>query len=208
MDLSQIQESVFELNILENKDKIPIIISIISLLTTIGMSAYFSVRQNSLIQEQDSLSQRLYQLQAASMRANMSIFAFNQNWTFTTDGVFLTINGTLRNEGTREAIVRSMGLSVTYHYSDGTPYTTAMVEYSDLAKYCNIENATVPEKKEISFSISMFIHWEIIAIIGGSYTSNSTSVVIGKARSDNYTVSVTYFDGVGNLQSEQEFSTN
>jgi hypothetical protein len=45
------------------------------------------------------------------------------------------------------------------------------------------------------------------AIIGGSYTSHPAILNIGNSKSDNFTVSVTYNDGIGDLTSEQEFST-
>ncbi|MGA2310225.1 MAG: hypothetical protein ABSG57_11865 [Candidatus Bathyarchaeia archaeon] len=206
---------------MENKDIILIFISILSIASTtiLGITTYslnahqnsLSQAQNSLIQAQNNLSQALYELQVANMRANMSILVnpqFDQHWAFVANGVFLTVNGTLVNEGSRDAIVESMGLSVTYHYSDGTPYTVPVVEYSNLSKYCNVNITTIPEKGETSFSIGMFIHTETLAIIGGSYTSNPAILVIGNSRSDNFTVSVRYFDGIGYLQSEQEFSTN
>ncbi|MGD0979554.1 MAG: hypothetical protein ABR962_10505 [Candidatus Bathyarchaeia archaeon] len=210
---------------MENKDKIPIIISIFSLLvafSSVGLTAYFSLRQNSLSQEQNNLvqaqnnlSQELYELQVANMRANMSILVdpqSNQNWTFVGSGLeggsFLTVDGTLVNEGSRTALLRSMSLSVTYHYSDGTPYTTTPVEYFDLPKYCYIANTTIAEKGEATFSMGMFIQSEVLAIVGGSYTSHSAYLSIGGTMSDNFTISVTYYDGVGNLQSQQEFSTH
>jgi len=194
------------LNLLKNKDKIPIVISIISL----AVSTILGINTLNLYASQNSLSQALYELQVANMRANMSILInpqFDQQWTFVADGVFLTVNGTLVNEGSREALVRRMDLSVTYHFSDGTPYTVT-VGYSDIPKWCELNNTVIREKEEAPFSIGIFVHSSIVAIIGGTYTSHTMqSLSIGNSRSDNFTVAVTYFDGISDLQSEKEFST-
>jgi|GEM_PF-6259127 len=201
------QSRSFELNLLENKDKILMFTSILSIASTtiLGITTY------NLNARQNSLSQAIYELQVANMRANMSILVnpkFDQHWALVANGVYLTVNGTLVNEGSRDALIESMGLSATYHFSDGTPYTVPVVEYSDLSKYCNMNTTTIREKGETSFSIGMFIQSESLLITSSSYTSNPATLVIGNSRSDNFTISVTYFDGIGYLQSEQEFSTN
>lgn len=148
-------------------------------------------------------------LQTTSMRANMSILInpqVDQQWTLDSNGALLTVNATIKNEGSREAILKNVDLMVTYHYSDDTPYTVT-VRYFDLQKYCNIKNNTLPEDKETPFSANIFIASELLGIIGGSYSSHPATLVIGNSRSDSFTVSVTYFDGIGTLTTEQEFST-
>lgn len=191
---------------MENKDKIGIIIAVANLLAVIflGISAY------TLSLAQNSLSQSQYQLELSKQRANMSILVspqFNQNWAFVANGAYLTVNGTLVNEGTRRALVESMELSAIYHFSDGTPYSIT-VDYSDLAKYCKMNNTIIAEKQESSFSIGMFIQSSTILVTQTAPYSSSNgtqSLSIGNSRSDNFVLSVTYSDGLGKLQSEQEF---
>jgi hypothetical protein len=100
---------------LDNKDKIGIIIAVANLLVVVilGYSAY------TLSMVQNSLSQSQYQLELSKQRANMSILVsqqFNQNWTFVADGAYLTVNGSLVNEGSRDALVESMQISAIYHF--------------------------------------------------------------------------------------------
>jgi hypothetical protein len=188
---------------LQIKKNLPYIVSIISLLVTLVFSiitAYTAFQQNSL-------SSALYELEAASKRADMSILInthLNQNWTFVTGlvggGAYFTVNGTLTNEGSRDAMIESIELSVTYNFSDGTPYTIT-VGYQDPAKSCDWINDSFHPSESRPFSLMVYIYQSM------ALNSHTGQIIgIGDSRSDKFSVCVIYSDGKGELRSQSEFS--
>jgi hypothetical protein len=143
-------------------------------------------------------------VQIASRRADISILvdpARNQNWTFVVPGgAYLTVNGTFCNEGTRTAIIKELELSMIYRLSNDQYILTRT--YSDPARVCNWNNNTITEDELRPFSLTMYVD---------SYTildsRTGQTVSIGNSRSDEFGLSVTYYDGLSDTKSEQIFNT-
>jgi hypothetical protein len=171
-------------------------ITLIALIVSTGSTIYFAWKSQDL---QNSL----YNLQVASTRADISILfnpLVNQNWTFTSDGAYLTVNGTLSNEGSRDAIITKMELSMIYNVSNDrytltTVYTNPCVEYG-----WNNNNILKNEIK--SFHLTMFVK-------SNTWIVPRTGQIreIGNSRSDEIGICVRYNDGEGDLSNTQEFET-
>jgi len=142
-------------------------------------------------------------LEIAGRRADVSILvdpAHNQNWTFVVPGgAYLTVNGTLCNEGTRTAIITQLELSMIYQLSEGKYILTRT--YVDPSRDCNWGNSTIVEDERRPFSLTMYVD---------SYTvldsKTGQTLTIGNSRSDELGVSVIYNDGISDMKSEQIFS--
>jgi hypothetical protein len=149
------------------------------------------------------LGVRMLNLEIASKRADISILidpARNQNWTFVPNGVYLTVNGTFCNEGTRTAIIKELELSMIYRLSDDQYIVTRT--YSDPARVCNWNNNTITEDELRPFSLTMYVDRYTILDSRIGQTVN-----IGNSRSDEFGLSITYYDGLSDTKSEQIFST-
>jgi hypothetical protein len=144
-------------------------------------------------------------LEIASRRADISILvdpAHNQNWTFVVPGgVYLTVNGTFCNEGTRVAIIKEMELSAIYFFSDNTTYILTKT-YSNPSEDCNWNNNTILENECRSFSLTMYLNSYTVI-----HSRTGDILQIGNSRSDEFGLSVTYNDGLSDIKSEQIFST-
>jgi len=172
---------------------------VLNILITISLSFYAAWLQLSLYNLQSSL----YNLQVASTRADVSILfnpALDQNWTFVTNGAYLTVNGTLSNEGSRTAIIEEMELSMVYNISDGK-YTITMT-YLDPSKVCGWNNDTISKNEPKPFHLTMYINTYI-----WTDPSKAQSIAIGSSRSNEISIYVKYNDGKGELSNTQEFNT-
>jgi len=144
-------------------------------------------------------------LEIASRRADISILVdptHNQNWTFMVPGgAYLTVNGTFCNEGTRVAIIKEMELSAIYFFSDNTTYILTKT-YSNPSEDCNWNNNTIIKNECRPFSLRMYVdHYTVMNSATGDILQ------IGNSRSDEFGLSVTYYDGLSDIKSEQAFST-
>ncbi len=144
-------------------------------------------------------------LEIASRRADISMLvdpAHDQHWTFIVPGgVYLTVNGTFCNEGTRVAIIKEMELSAIYFFSDNTTYTLTQT-YWNPSKDCNWNNNTILENECRPFSLTMYIDSYIVT---KPWTGDILH--IGDSRSDEFGISVTYYDGLSDMKNQQIFST-
>jgi len=146
------------------------------------------------------LGYSVWKLQVAATRADISILVnpHNQNWTFVLNGGYLTINGTLRNEGSRAAMIKELQLSALYHFPNDDIYMLRQLYFvEDLDWNDNI----IVEEELRSFSLTMYIQrHDVIDSI------TQQSIEIGNSRSDEFAISVTYYDGEGDVTEEEMFS--
>lgn len=177
---------------MDRKDVITILVTIV--LGVSQLYLYFSML---------SIQSALLNLQSESKRADISILlnpSHNQNWTIVSNGVYLTVNGTLSNEGTRTAIIKQMELSVVYNWPEHTAvmFTTS---YENPAIFNNWRNDTLSENEKRPFSLTIFVSSSLVVDI---YTQQKLSV--GNSRSDMFRIIVKYDDGISEKTTERTFS--
>lgn len=93
-----------------------------------------------------------------STRADISIFIEPisvQNWTFTSEGVKLTVNGMIANEGSRTTMINKIELYAVFPYSGGGEEVFTIP--CNLTSSFNMANYTIDEGKHRAFSIDYFI---------------------------------------------------
>jgi hypothetical protein len=147
------------------------------------------------------LAYSTYGLQIASTRADVSILfdpLLGQEWNFTSAGCYLTVNGSISNEGSRMAVVEEMQLSMIYNFSGGTYLIT--MTYLDPAKECNWTSYNILEKESKPFSLTMFVSSYVWVDKG-----TGRVIGIGSTKSDKIGIFVGYDDGKGELTNSQEF---
>lgn len=145
-------------------------------------------------------AQSLYE---ASQRADISILlnpANDQHWTFIVgSGGFLTVNGTLCNEGSRSATIRELELSLIYYLPNDDLYILTKT-YANPCKECNWNNSIIKENELRSFSLTVFASsYVYIDPITGE------TLYIGNSRSDEFGIFVKYYDGEEELFCERRF---
>lgn len=100
----------------------------------------------------------LHDLTVDSTRADISVFIepINvQNWTFISEGVYLTVNGMLANEGSRTTLINKIELYAIFPYSGGGEEVFTIP--CNLTTNFNIANYTIDENEHHTFSINYFI---------------------------------------------------
>jgi hypothetical protein len=125
----------------------------INAIATIFLAIIIGVSQLYLAWQNNELNNKLYQLQASSVRADISILVnpSQQNWAFTSDnGTAFTINGLLVNEGSRSAEILSIGASATYDYSPNGRAGNLTMSINST----NLERSFLPSKESTKFAIS------------------------------------------------------
>ena len=172
---------------------VQIIVAIVQILSTIILAILALNIQNAMLN-----------LQTEARRADISILVdpiYNQNWTFIVPGgAYLTVNGTLCNEGTRVAIIKQIELSMIYLFSDNTTYT--LTKSLNPPKDCGWNNNTIEENECRTFSLTMYAHHYTVV---NSRTGDLLQ--IGNSRSDQFGILVKYYDGIDEKENFQTFRT-
>ena len=97
----------------------------INAILTLILALVLGISQVYLAIENNKLEERFYQLQEESLRADINVFINpipNQNWTFTSNYTYITIDGMLVNEGARSTIIKKIEVAIIYNFSDGKEY--------------------------------------------------------------------------------------
>ena len=104
-------------------------------------------------------------LQLESLRADVNIFIepiANQNWTFTSNGVFLEIKGLLINEGARTTQMDRAELYLTFPFPELGGEHVFTIHYN-VSKDFIMEDYTIEEggKREVIFTYFIMHHLEL-----------------------------------------------
>ena len=142
--------------------------------------------------ENNNLNNKFYQLEEASLRADINVLINpipNQNWTFTSNGTFLMVDGILFNEGARSTLITKVEVAIIYNFSDGEEYVDLFP--SNLRNFY-MEKYTVAPTESRLFNISI-VAYPSIAL------NENTGEFIGiyESRPDKIRLFVWHNDGVG-----------
>jgi hypothetical protein len=155
----------------------------------------FSVLNFGLQQSILNLQTDLHDLTISSTRADISIFIEPisvQNWTFVSNGVYLTVNGLLKNEGTRTTLIKKISLYATFPYSGGGEEVFTIPV--NLTENFNIANLTIGENEERVFSINYFILHHLVL-------NDETGQImqIGDSKAEKVGLLVWHYDGIDTI---------
>jgi len=158
-------------------------------ISTFILAVVLGVSQLYLAIENNNLNYKVYQLEEASRRADISILINpNQNWTFTENFTYITLNLKFYNEGERTTLITKIEMHLIYCFSDGTEQT--YVSHTNMDDF-NMEDYTISPNEENDFTITL-VELPTMAL------NKKTGELVGvfSSRADKVRILVWHNDGV------------